>query len=117
MVDSSMMPMLGYLVDIRYTSTYGNVYAIGDVALCLGFILGKNLRSQKFQNNPSYFSSIYINPGPFLSGTLVRLLGFTGLVTVAALLCFLYAPLLLILRKPPRINEDQVSSTFIDNQL
>lgn len=41
MVDSSMMPMLGYLVDIRHTSIYGSVYAIGDVAFCLGFAVGK----------------------------------------------------------------------------
>lgn len=41
MVDSSMMPMLGYLVDIRHTSVYGSVYAIGDVAFCAGFVVGK----------------------------------------------------------------------------
>lgn len=40
MVDSSIMPMLGYLVDIRHTSIYGSVYAIGDVAFCLGFAVG-----------------------------------------------------------------------------
>lgn len=36
-----MMPMLGYLVDIRHTSVYGSVYAIGDVAFCVGFAVGK----------------------------------------------------------------------------
>lgn len=40
MVDSSMMPMLGYLVDIRHTSVYGGVYAIGDLAFCAGFVAG-----------------------------------------------------------------------------
>ena len=40
MVDSSMMPQLGYLVDIRHSSVYGSVYAIGDVAFCLGFGIG-----------------------------------------------------------------------------
>lgn len=40
MVDSSMMPELGYLVDIRHTAVYGSVYAIGDVAFCLGFAIG-----------------------------------------------------------------------------
>ncbi|KAJ3666469.1 hypothetical protein Zmor_001910 [Zophobas morio] len=43
MVDSSMMPELGYLVDIRHTAVYGSVYAIGDVAFCLGFAIGNNL--------------------------------------------------------------------------
>ena len=41
MVDSSMMPELGYLVDIRHAAVYGGVYAIGDIAFCLGFAVGK----------------------------------------------------------------------------
>jgi len=41
MVDSSMMPELGYLVDIRHAAVYGSVYAIGDVAFCLGFAIGE----------------------------------------------------------------------------
>lgn len=47
MVDSTMMPMLGYLVDIRHTSVYGSVYAIGDVAFCASFAFGK-LLPQRF---------------------------------------------------------------------
>lgn len=84
MVDSSMMPMLGYLVDIRHTSVYGSVYAIGDVAFCAGFVLG-----------------------PMLSGSIGRFLGFEGLVSLTALLCFLFAPWLLMLRRPPILNEEQ----------
>ena len=41
MVDSSMMPELGFLVDIRHASVYGGVYAIGDIAFCLGFAVGE----------------------------------------------------------------------------
>jgi len=41
MIDSSMMPIMGYLVDIRHSSVYGSVYAIADVAFCLGFAIGK----------------------------------------------------------------------------
>ena len=41
MVDSSMMPTLAYLVDLRHVNIYGSVYAIGDVAFCLGFFIGK----------------------------------------------------------------------------
>lgn len=40
MVDSSMMPIMGYLVDLRHVSVYGSVYAIADVAFCMGFALG-----------------------------------------------------------------------------
>lgn len=42
MVDSSMMPTMGYLVDIRHSSVYGSVYAIADVAFCLGYAIGKD---------------------------------------------------------------------------
>lgn len=41
MVDSSMMPIMGYLVDLRHVSVYGSVYAIADVAFCMGFALGE----------------------------------------------------------------------------
>lgn len=41
MVDATMMPIMGYLVDIRHSSVYGSVYAIADVAFCLGFAIGK----------------------------------------------------------------------------
>lgn len=40
MVDSSMMPIMGHLVDLRHSSVYGSVYAIADVAFCLGFAVG-----------------------------------------------------------------------------
>ncbi|KAJ6645476.1 Synaptic vesicular amine transporter, partial [Pseudolycoriella hygida] len=43
MVDSCMMPELGYLVDIRHSAVYGSVYALGDVAFCLGFAIGPAL--------------------------------------------------------------------------
>lgn len=36
-----MMAIMGYLVDIRHASVYGSVYAIADVALCMGFAIGK----------------------------------------------------------------------------
>ena len=56
MVDSAMMPIMGYLVDIRHIPVYGSVYAIADVAFCLGFAVGKsrNLVSFKW-----YFTQLY----------------------------------------------------------
>ena len=39
-VDSSMMPHLGYLVDLRHVGVYGNVYAIGDLSFCAAFAIG-----------------------------------------------------------------------------
>lgn len=38
-----MMPIMGYLVDLRHVSVYGSVYAIADVAFCMGFAFGKKL--------------------------------------------------------------------------
>ena len=46
MVDSSMMPTMGYLVDLRHISIYGSVYAIADAAFCMGFALGKFNQAQ-----------------------------------------------------------------------
>lgn len=54
MVDSSMMPIMGYLVDLRHISVYGSVYAIADVAFCMGFALGERKQTNKtfyFQTN------------------------------------------------------------------
>lgn len=82
MVDSSMMPELGYLVDIRHSAVYGSVYAIGDVAFCLGFAIG-----------------------PAMSGTLVKTIGFEWMLFGIAILNFLYAPLLYSLKSPPTKEE------------
>ncbi|XP_066211623.1 synaptic vesicular amine transporter isoform X3 [Saccopteryx leptura] len=46
MVDSSMMPIMGYLVDLRHVSVYGSVYAIADVAFCMGYAIGYSHGSQ-----------------------------------------------------------------------
>ncbi len=36
---------MGYLVDLRYVPVYGTVYAIADVALCIGFSVGEHFSS------------------------------------------------------------------------
>ncbi|XP_037918023.1 synaptic vesicular amine transporter isoform X2 [Hermetia illucens] len=87
MVDSCMMPELGYLVDIRHTCVYGSVYALGDVAFCLGFAVG-----------------------PALSGTLVNSIGFEWMLVGIAALSFLYAPLLTFLKSPPTKEEKKVGT-------
>ena len=78
MVDSSMMPELGNLVDLRHSSVYGGVYAIGDVAFCVGFAVG-----------------------PALSGTLVKEFGFQKMLVGVGIICLLYCPLLVMLKDPP----------------
>jgi len=84
MVDSSMMPELGNLVDIRHAAVYGGVYAIGDIAFCLGFAVG-----------------------PSLSGILVRSIGFTKMLSGIGFICILYCPLLYWLKDPPIKTEEQ----------
>ncbi|CAH8535654.1 unnamed protein product [Schistosoma curassoni] len=84
MVDSSMMPIMGYLVDLRHASVYGSVYAIADVAFCLGFAVG-----------------------PIISGAMVKSIGFKWMLWFIAIVSLLYSPLTLYLRNPPKRDEAQ----------
>ncbi|KAK7508697.1 hypothetical protein BaRGS_00000263 [Batillaria attramentaria] len=84
MVDSSMMPHMGYLVDLRHVSVYGSVYAIADVAFCLGFAIG-----------------------PAMSGTIVEHVGFHWMLWIIAIVNLVYAPFLFFLRNPPAKEEKQ----------
>ena len=73
MINASMFPQLGYLVDLRHVGVYGNVYAIADAAICLAYTLGIHHTVYK-----SYvITSSYITLGPFLTGPMVHHLGFT----------------------------------------
>lgn len=82
MVDSSLMPIMGHLVDLRHTSVYGSVYAIADVAFCLGFAVG-----------------------PSTAGAIVRAIGFPGLMVIIGVINIAYAPLCYCLRSPPAKEE------------
>ncbi|XP_008305056.1 synaptic vesicular amine transporter [Stegastes partitus] len=82
MVDSSMMPIMGYLVDLRHVSVYGSVYAIADVAFCMGFALG-----------------------PSIGGSIAESIGFPWLMTMIGVVDIFFAPLCLFLRNPPGQEE------------
>ncbi|KAJ6658719.1 hypothetical protein lerEdw1_019879 [Lerista edwardsae] len=82
MVDASMMPIMGYLVDLRHVSVYGSVYAIADVAFCMGFAIG-----------------------PSTGGALVRAIGFPWLMAAIGGINLAYAPLCWFLRSPPAKEE------------
>ncbi|KYO34180.1 chromaffin granule amine transporter [Alligator mississippiensis] len=82
MVDSSMMPIMGYLVDLRHASVYGSVYAIADVAFCMGFAIG-----------------------PSTGGAIVRAIGFPWLMVIIGVINIAYAPLCWYLRSPPAKEE------------
>ncbi|XP_067250103.1 chromaffin granule amine transporter isoform X2 [Chanodichthys erythropterus] len=85
MVDSSMMAIMGYLVDIRHVSVYGSVYAIADVALCMGFAVG-----------------------PSTGGAIVRAIGFPNLMVIIGIVNILYAPLCFFL-KNPAVREEKMA--------
>ncbi|KAF3695291.1 Chromaffin granule amine transporter [Channa argus] len=85
MVDSSMMAIMGYLVDIRHASVYGSVYAIADVALCMGFAIG-----------------------PSTGGALVQAVGFPTLMVFIGVINILYAPLCFLLRNPA-VREEKMA--------
>ncbi|KAK4467917.1 hypothetical protein MN116_008526 [Schistosoma mekongi] len=85
MVDSSMMPIMGYLVDLRHTAVYGSVYAIADVGFCIGFVIG-----------------------PVMGTSLVKAVGFQWMIWIIAIVCFLYAPLTLFLRKVQKKNDSSL---------
>ncbi|KAM9700241.1 LOW QUALITY PROTEIN: chromaffin granule amine transporter-like, partial [Menidia menidia] len=85
MVDSSMMAIMGYLVDIRHASVYGSVYAIADVALCLGFAIG-----------------------PSTGGAVVQAVGFPCLMVFIGVINILYAPLCFLLRNPA-VREEKMA--------
>ncbi|CAF4977459.1 unnamed protein product, partial [Rotaria sp. Silwood1] len=91
MVNSSMMPTMGYLVDRRHVSVYGNVYAIADVVLCLGYVIS-----------------------PVLSGFCVRVFGFRTMLHIISFICLCYAPLMLFLRNPPT-REETIPSIMNEN--
>ncbi|RXN20826.1 chromaffin granule amine transporter isoform X2 [Labeo rohita] len=85
MVDSSMMAIMGYLVDIRHVSVYGSVYAIADVALCMGFAVG-----------------------PSTGGAIVKAIGFPNLMVIIGIINILYAPLCYFL-KNPAVREEKMA--------
>ncbi|KAM6956149.1 synaptic vesicular amine transporter [Aplochiton taeniatus] len=82
MVDSSMMPIMGYLVDLRHVSVYGSVYAIADVAFCMGFAFG-----------------------PSVGGPIAENIGFPWLMTIIGIINILFAPLCYFLKNPPGQEE------------
>ena len=69
----------------------GGVYAIGDIAFCLGFAVG-----------------------PALSGSLVQHFGFKAMMVGIGIISFFYGPLLFLLKDPPpRTEQDKQETTVI----
>ncbi|XP_076461742.1 putative vesicular acetylcholine transporter-B [Babylonia areolata] len=76
LVDTALLPMLGYLVDVRYVSVYGSVYAIADISYSLAYAFG-----------------------PVVAGSVVHAIGFLWLNVLIFLSNVGYAPVMMMLRK------------------
>lgn len=74
-VDTSLLPTLGYLVDVRYVSVYGSIYAIADISYSMAYAIG-----------------------PIIAGGIVENIGFLALNICIAISNLLYVPVLFALR-------------------
>ncbi|KAE8750340.1 hypothetical protein FOCC_FOCC002900 [Frankliniella occidentalis] len=75
LVDTAILPTLGYLVDVRYVSVYGSIYAIADISYSVAYAVG-----------------------PVIAGSVVEAVGFTALNICIGFSNLLYAPVLIYLR-------------------
>ncbi|CAB0032458.1 unnamed protein product [Trichogramma brassicae] len=75
LIDTALLPTLGYLVDVRYVSVYGSIYAIADISYSLAYAIG-----------------------PIIAGGVVEAIGFTALNVFIAISNLAYAPVLMYLR-------------------
>ena len=87
LVDTAVLPTLGYLVDVRHTSVYGSVYAIADISYSLAYAFG-----------------------PMIAGNILHWAGFTALNMGICFSNLAYAPVIYFLRyfyefKPLESNE------------
>uniref|UniRef100_A0A667WKX8 Solute carrier family 18 member 3a n=1 Tax=Myripristis murdjan TaxID=586833 RepID=A0A667WKX8_9TELE len=89
LVDTALLPTLGFLVDVRHVSVYGSVYAIADISYCVAYALG-----------------------PVVAGQIVHDLGFVQLNLGMGLANVLYAPALLLLK-----NVSQLKPSFSERNM
>lgn len=75
LIDTALLPTLGYLVDTRYVSVYGSIYAIADISYSLAYAVG-----------------------PIVAGAIVEMIGFIALNFIIAIANLAYAPVLKYLR-------------------
>lgn len=75
LIDTAILPTLGFLVDTRYVSVYGSIYAIADISYSLSYAIG-----------------------PIIAGGIVEAIGFTALNFLIAIVTLGYTPILMMLR-------------------
>ena len=92
LVDTALLPILGYVVDVRHNPVYGSVYAIADISYSLAYAIG-----------------------PVLAGQIVQSVGFLNLNIIIGVFTLAYVPLLFLLRHvydmKPQSHEDTILLT------
>ncbi|XP_041485515.1 probable vesicular acetylcholine transporter-B [Lytechinus variegatus] len=92
LVDTALLPILGYLVDVRHNPVYGSIYAIADISYSLAYAIG-----------------------PILAGQIVQGVGFLNLNIIIGVFTLAYVPLLIFLRRvydmTPQSHEDTILLT------
>jgi len=81
LIDTALLPMLGFIVDKKYTAVYGSVYAIADISYCAAYAFG-----------------------PVVAGKIVADMGFTALNIIVAVLSIMYAPIIYYLKDMHNLN-------------
>lgn len=88
LIDTALLPTMGYVVDVRYVSVYGSIYAIADISYSFAYAIG-----------------------PIIAGNVVDSIGFLALNIGIAVSTLLFCPVLMLLRhiyeyKPFGANAD-----------
>ena len=77
MMESALYPTMGMLVDLRHSSVYGSIYALTDMAVNIGFIIG-----------------------PITSSLINQLFGFSETMWLFSGLCLMVAPFVWFMKSP-----------------
>lgn len=75
LIDTALLPTMGYVVDLRYVSVYGSIYAIADISYSFAYAIG-----------------------PIIAGNVVDSIGFLALNIGIAVSNLLFCPVLMFLR-------------------
>merc|ERR1712038_1084067 len=82
LIDTALLPTLGFIVDKKYTSVYGSVYAIADISYCAAYAFG-----------------------PVVAGWVVEHFSFTTLNMIVAGISLIYAPVIYYLKDMHSYNK------------
>nr|CAH8819308.1 unnamed protein product [Trichobilharzia regenti] len=88
LVDTAILPTMGFLVDTRHVSVYGSVYAIADISYSLAYALG-----------------------PIVAGSLVDTIKFLGLNIIMTAITLGYVPVMYLLRNCYNVERPKIQET------